>query len=868
MISMMNQMDRALKTAVFYAILILLAFDLKAADFYSHFHPVESIIQPTNVGHQVEYYLDKKKQLTIFDIMDARNGIFWTENTRTVPNFGYTNDAVWIRYAMENREYKPISRIVEVGYSLLDRVEFYFVKQESLVKQLKVGDQVPYSQRNFAHRNFLFEINLEPSEQAYLYLRVISSSSVQVPLRISNEREYFLADQKEIMGMSLYYGMMLVMLLVNLFMYMSLRESVYLYYIMFVVTFALTVACMHGIPNQLFWPNYPFLQDQLLTLVVPMIVLFSAQFARHFLSLAVTAPLMDKLFKAAAIFEGILIPCTLFLPYHLSIMTSVGSVIPVSIALLLIGPYLWRRGHIIARFYTAAWLSITIAAILIALNKFGIIPRTFLTENGLQIGSALEAILLSLALVDRVNREREDRILAEEKILYDAHHSRSSDLPNLAYLEANLGSYIDNSVSGQRHWLVLIHLCRFHEVNKTFGHILADELLMQITSEINLHGAGVPEFIPLEVNEDRDDYYVASIEAVTFAMVVRSSSTDMAAAIVRRLIENSIKILKFKGMNIDVGATAGLYALDDSSDIWSAIRNAQIGIDQAIIDKQQVIIFNEDKNPYSERKLSLAGELGLALKTNQLEVYFQPKVSLISRQVIGAEVLLRWNHEEYGFVPPDEFVMIAEQTGLINELTDWVIEESLLKLVEMRRQGMELNIAINISAINLKQLSFAERVEHFLNKYTVAADHLCFELTETEMMDDAAGAMQVLERLSAMGVKLSIDDFGTGYSSLTYIKNMPVTEIKIDRTFIMGMLESNSDSVIVDTTITMCHGLGYRVVAEGVESWEVCQKLERMGCDIVQGYYFCRPVPFPELLSWLSSEKARDRFLTEEKART
>lgn len=854
----------SVKVAMFAIAAWIAFFDAQAFDFNSNFHPVEQIVQPIAVGHHVEYYIDEKKQLSIFDIMDARNGIFWTENTRRVPNFGYINHAVWLRYAIENRGFDVIDRVIEVGYPLLDTVEFYLVKQETLVKQLKVGDQIAFDQRTFAHRNFLFEVNLDPSEQAYLYLRVMSSSSVQIPLRIASEREYFLADQKEIMGMSLYYGMMFVMLIVNLFMYVSLREAVYIYYIMFVVTFATTIACLHGLPNQLFWPNYPHLQDLLLTLVVPMLVLFSAQFARQFLSLAVTAPLMDKLFKAAMVFEGMLIVATFFLPYHLSIISSVGSVIPVSIALLLIGPYLWRKGHVIARFYTAAWLSITIAAILMALNKFGIIPRTFLTENGLQIGSALEAILLSLALVDRVNREREDRILAEEKIIYDAHHSRNTDLPNLAYLETNLASYISNGVPGQRHWMVLIDLCRFHEVHKTFGHLLADELLEHIINEINLHGARVPEFIPLEVSDARDDYYVAGIEGETFVMVVRSSSSDMAAAIVKRLIENSIKILKFKGMNIDVGATAGLYLLDEKCDIWSAIRNAQIGVDQAISDKQQVIVFNEDRNPYSERKLTLAGELGLALKTSQLEVYFQPKISVKTREVVGAEVLLRWNHEEYGFVPPDEFVMIAEQTGLINELTDWVIEESLMKLVAMRRQGIELNIAINISPVNLKQLGFADRVGHFLGKYLVSAEHLSFELTETEMMDDPAGALQVLERLDAMGVKLSIDDFGTGYSSLTYIKNMPVSEIKIDRTFVMGILDSASDSVIVDTTITMCHGLGYSVVAEGVESWAVCEKLQSMGCDVVQGYYFCRPIPFAELLSWLSSEKARNLFLVKE----
>jgi EAL domain-containing protein (putative c-di-GMP-specific phosphodiesterase class I) len=250
-------------------------------------------------------------------------------------------------------------------------------------------------------------------------------------------------------------------------------------------------------------------------------------------------------------------------------------------------------------------------------------------------------------------------------------------------------------------------------------------------------------------------------------------------------------------------------------------------------------------------------DLRQALESGELSLYYQPKICCTSRRLIGVEALMRWNHPEHGFIPPDQFIPIAEHTGLIKPLTMWVINTALKQCSEWKNSTHNLNIrmSVNLSVRNLMDLQFPEEVDELLRQWEIEPGHLEMEITESAVMEDPEHAMKILMSLDALGVQLSIDDFGTGYTSLGYLKKLPVDIIKIDKSFVMNMIMDNSDTVIVRSTIDLAHNLGLRVIAEGVESEEILMSLKNLGCDGAQGYHICRPVPADDFIDWfLNSE--------------
>ena len=292
---------------------------------------------------------------------------------------------------------------------------------------------------------------------------------------------------------------------------------------------------------------------------------------------------------------------------------------------------------------------------------------------------------------------------------------------------------------------------------------------------------------------------------------------------------------------------------EDSGDITTLLRHAFIAFDQAESGVNHVAVYTEAINPYSERRLTLMTELRRAISEDGLELHFQPQVRLSSGEVCGFEVLLRWNHPGYGFIPPDEFIPMAEKTGLIRPLTRWVLDRALLFGASMDAAGHPVRIAVNISAINLEEPAFAEQVLGLLERHGLPSGRLILEVTETATMVNPTNALHALRGLCDAGIRLAIDDFGTGYSSLSYIRKLPVHEIKIDRSFVMEMDANREDATIVRTTINMCHDLGFEVVAEGVESNDTSQLLRTMQCDIMQGYHLSKPMPEDQVPGWIET---------------
>jgi diguanylate cyclase (GGDEF)-like protein len=760
------------------------------------------------------------------------------------------------------------NKVIAIEYALLDHVEYYEIQDGNIMKSDVTGDIYPFSQRPLRHRDFLFPISLKFNEPVDIYFRVSTQGSTQFPISIWNAQEFSFADQDEQVVKALYYGMIIALMLYNLFLFVSIRERPYIYYVGMMASALMLMSGLHGFLFQYVFPQSPVFHKMNILISVPSGLLFAALFSSYFLRLDKIAPRLNILMNIFAVIFLACIAGAFILPYEISTRISVFLAVPACLIIMFSGPYAWSKGQTAARYFTIAWVFLMLGAIISALSKFGVFPRNSFTENAVNWGSAVESILLSFALADRFNTERyakfkaqrkqleeaEQRKTAETKLYYQATHQSVDGFPNIVMLQQLLHKLLHSESQSLRHFsLVFIHLSRIQEINKTLGHANAD-IVLSIFSR-KLSNLTMDDNVSLMIERlDDKTHYFAHIEGVIFAHILKSGELNAALKAVGEIRKELAAPIEFNSMELDLGLSIGIASYPThGTDIETIIRHARVAIDGANSLNDQIGVYSHDVNPYSARRLVLMGELKKAIDTNELALHYQPIICCETGDMLGAEALLRWNHPSLGFVPPDEFVLVAEKTGIIRSLTYWVLDNALAAKATWPHVGERKTISVNISAVNLHENDFESNLSALLKKHDVRPEDLVLELTETSVMTDPENAMSVLKKLADDGVKIGIDDFGTGHSSMSYIQQLPVYEIKIDRSFVMQMDQVSGDEVIVRTTLNLSHDLGYKVVAEGVENQNALDKLAMMGCDLAQGYHIARPMPLDALIEWIET---------------
>ncbi len=450
--------------------------------------------------------------------------------------------------------------------------------------------------------------------------------------------------------------------------------------------------------------------------------------------------------------------------------------------------------------------------------------------------------------VDRELREskvRQERKRAEETIRHLAYYDPLTDFPNRTLLHDRLQQAIVNAQRDHRQIaLLLMDLDHFKEINDTLGHRRGDILLKNVGLRIQ----GV-----LRASDT-----IARLGGDEFAVLLPSvdlKEPNLAARKITKILEFPFDI---EGLPIDVEASIGIVLYPDhGSDADSLIQRADVAMYAAKQSGSGYTVYTADQDQHSPRRLTLMAELRRAIEEGQLLLHYQPKIDLTTGGVNGVEVLGRWIHQELGVIPPDQFIPLAERTGLIKPLTGWVLDQALRQCRVWSQAGIEISVAVNLSVRNLLNPQLPDQVAELLQHHGILPGCLELEITESSIMADPERAREIVTRLNKMGVQLSIDDFGTGYSSLGYLKRLPVHWIKIDKSFVIHMVANESDAVIVQSTIDLAHNLGLKVVAEGVESQAVYDQLMGLGCDAVQGYYISRPLPVEELIRWLRESRWR-----------
>jgi EAL domain-containing protein (putative c-di-GMP-specific phosphodiesterase class I) len=340
------------------------------------------------------------------------------------------------------------------------------------------------------------------------------------------------------------------------------------------------------------------------------------------------------------------------------------------------------------------------------------------------------------------------------------------------------------------------------------------------------------------------------------------TDADALGPVLERLHEALEEPIQVQSLPIGVEASIGIAIYPDhGEDPQTLIQRADIAMYEAKRDGLSHVFYDDSTHEHDVTSLTLVAELRRAISERELVLYYQPKASLDSGIVTSVEALVRWVHPQRGLVPPDSFIPLAQETSLIGPLTLYVIEEALRQVRSWREQGIELSVAANLSTRNLLDRGFPDLVKQLLARWDVDPQDLELEVTESSMLANPTRAKAVLNELSELGIRLSIDDFGTGYSSLAYLRELPVDEIKIDRSFVIGMGAQEGDAVIVRSTVDLGRNLGLEVVAEGVETLEHWEKLRELGCNTAQGYFLSRPVPAAELGEWLRARSAAPQQL-------
>ncbi len=432
----------------------------------------------------------------------------------------------------------------------------------------------------------------------------------------------------------------------------------------------------------------------------------------------------------------------------------------------------------------------------------------------------------------------------EERIRFQATHDSLTGLPNRALFLDRLALEIAGAKQrGSLVGIVMMDLDRFREINDTLGHNFGDDLLVEV-------GRRLRETIRESDTVARlggDEY------AVMFDTTDAPSAIDMAKRIGRAL-ETSITL---GGVSIEVRASMGIALCPlHAEDAGTLMKRADVAMYQAKENHDAFSVYEPGRDENTLRRLAILSELRQAVASDQLELHYQPKVDIARECTIHVEALVRWRHPVHGMMPPDEFIGLAEQSGNIGIITKWVLKKAIADCGAWNRAGFDLTVAVNLSALDLYDSELPTFISGLLHDAALEPSKLVLEITESAVMKDAAHAQKILGDMKALGIALAIDDYGTGHSSLAHLKRLPFDELKIDKSFVVNLSEDAAeDSVIVRSTIELGHNMGLKVIAEGVETVEAWEMLERFGCDMAQGYLISRPLPSSRFLEWMGESR-------------
>jgi diguanylate cyclase len=462
-----------------------------------------------------------------------------------------------------------------------------------------------------------------------------------------------------------------------------------------------------------------------------------------------------------------------------------------------------------------------------------------------QYSNSLIAYQAGAMIIDQTHELRSKTEDLEKQAVYVTTHDRLTDLPTRALfydrVERAIIDAIASSNTPRRLSILLIEIENFKDIYDALGRNSSDLILKQISTRLQ------------GVSLERDD--IAKIDGNVFGVLLSEIADIRRAEEFAQQIQKAMESpFVVERLNVAIHSIVGIVHFPEhGEDVDTLVQRAGVALHVAQKSEKGYALYEPSQDKHTPLRLTLISELRHAIERDSLELYYQPQVSIKTGEVCGVEALLRWNHPQHGFVPPDEFVPMAERNRMINPLTQWVLRRAFRDCAAWHKQGLPIKVSVNLSARDLLNPEMPDLISGVAVSAGIKSEWIVLEITESSVMTEPESALGIIKRLHEMGYQFSIDDFGTGYSSLAYLKKLPLTEIKIDKAFVMDILTSENDAAIVKATINLGHNLGLMVTAEGVESKEIMSRLTEYGCDVAQGYFLSRPVTVENFNRWVAN---------------
>lgn len=829
---------------VFLAMLIaFFAFEIhsdKSADTNSFSNNNHSLKNKFTIN----YIDDSENQLSLSQVSKLPAGMY-ADSNKEIHSPDSLVFSVWYKVTLKpNGDVLSQPFNVTVDNPTLDKITFYLMNEDKVIHTKKVGDTV-YSKNNFVYVIPQININHGMHHNQALYIHIETNGASGSPIIIESADRSQLRSSAQLMLISCFIGVVLIMIIYNFVMFRGIGDPSYFNYIGYIAFGGLAIVLINGFTFYVLpfavakWLN----QHLMLTHFTGLT--FALTFAISFLRFDKIKPwfvnlgmIASKVILAFAL-SGLYFTEATLTPFYFAAVLFVYIYVLTLMTMVIGTRLMW------VRYYLLSWLPLFLG-VGIGISAFnGGVSYSFLTRNAALLGVLAEISIMSIALMDRFRANEVDKE-------YRINHDPVTGLPNKIALESALQKLINDKKSFT---LVLFEIPEANSLIPSLGKEISDEFFIQLFNNVEGYADGLSSVYQFENNLEGETFHVARVTNSCFSLVFVGDFSDEALSDNFLAIQEAVStFISVNRAAISVCCHAGVISYpNDTTDKENIITLAF----QALLGSQQKkddwTRYQQQKSDNIKKRFELAAELQTAIDSDELELFHQPQINLETGEVSGSELLLRWNHNEFGYVSPERIINIAEETGTINHLTEWVISQGLNQHAKLYKLGFEHTVSINLSSRNLTDNGLIAHILTTITENLIPPASVIFELTESATLDEPDAARSVITELHQQGFKIAIDDFGTGYSSLDYLSQLPFYQLKIDKRF-MNLDKSPSNRTITEMAMMLGSRLGVSVVAEGVESQDSADILKTLSCPIAQGYLYAKPMAYIDYMRWLQKK--------------
>lgn len=827
----------------FIAVLILVLLFYVIANFASNLaNPTKYTIDKTTpIYLKHSYLIDDTKKLPNETVLNSLH-TFINKPFETI-NWNFTPRNYWLQIKLDNRSHKDESVVAHFDNPMIDHLTVYHLDENNeVVKQTQLGDlKEGLTLFQYSVPHIYLDI---PSNTSHSLLVKIDTTGIsKTPINLYSELDFQSLNRSQATIWGIFVGVLIMAALYNLVLFFGIRDRVYLIYIGYIISAIILMGAVLGFGFYL-WPvSWQLFFQKYIIVSNYAISIFTLAFCTMFLRYHKERCWRFKASIGLMVIMFILALASFFIVENIAARIFFSTMVLLYIICIIMIYNKLRSGFRWAKFYVISWIPLIIGAAIQPLELTDVLPYSFAIRHAFLVAILCEVILMAMALADRVRYQR-------ERALYHATHTQQTKLLNSAMLKQ---AYMGLEQAQRKNTLCLIKIRYFHSLHTLLTPTQSNNLIIKVAQSLELQLTGERQFSFLDSTLDSHSK-LADLGTGIFACIsTKTQSAEELSLCLAKIVKGLPKQYEIQGLSLQLKYAAAISFSLDSDNFEACLQRGYVTLKQAKSSLTNISDSQQKTNQFMD--IELAAKLQAAIKNDSLALYHQAQIDLSTKRIVGSEVLLRWPTPECRYLNIEELIQLAERTGLINELTLWVLEKSCRDLQMLNKQGFtEHTVSINLSAKNLSINKLAEKVENILLKYNIPAKQIKFELTESALVKNQEKMQHLISQFHEQGIHVILDDFGTGYASLTYLLHYTFSNLKIDRSFVSNLESNASHKVIVKTAIDMAHNLGITVTAEGVEDEHTHNALKAMGADFTQGYYYSRPIPFDEYLNFLNEQ--------------